>query len=91
MTIVVTFLFSTYLLFDPGTWPADLMEITEMALDFKIFILLLAIAGFASGWIAERYVFLWIARLLGRTQDVLWPQHRKIRKEYKTLLEDMKI
>ena len=91
VTVVATSLFSAYMLFDPGTWLADLMVLTPMSLDFKAFLLILALGGFACSWIAERRVFLWLARVLGKIHDKLWPHRRKKRKEYKLLLEEMRM
>ena len=46
---MITALFlSTYLLFDPAAWLVDLMDLTEMSWDFKLEILFIAAAGFAS-------------------------------------------
>ena len=91
VTIVVTCLFSFYLLFDPGIWLSNLMQLTEMSLDFKVFALVLALGGLACAWVAERRVFLWLARLLGKLHDTLWPRRRKKQKGYKRILEEMQI
>lgn len=91
VTVVATSLFSAYMLFDPGTWLADLMVLTPMSLNFKAFLLVLALGGFACSRIAERKAFLWLARVLGKIHDKLWPHRRKKRKEYKLLLEEMRM
>ena len=91
VTIVATFLFCAYMLFDPGIWLTEIMQLTALSVSFKIFVLVLALGGFACAWIAERRVFLWVARLIGISHDVLWPQRRKKRKEYKLLLEGMRM
>ena len=67
------------------------MDLTVVPPGFRVFTLTLAMAGFLLGWLAEMYVFLWTARLIGRIRDKTWAQRRKIRKVYKTLLEDMRI
>lgn len=91
VTIVVSLLFSVYMLVDPGIWLTDFMKLTEMSMNFKVFILILALGGFTCAWIAERHAFLWIAGLLGQAHDRIWPQRKKKRKEYKLLLEGMRI
>ena len=91
VTIVVALLFSVYMLVDPGIWLSDFMNLTELSLNFKVFILILALGSFTCAWIAERHALLWIAGLLGRAHDFLWPQRRKTRKEYKLLLERMRM
>lgn len=91
VTVVATTLFSVYMLFDPGVWLANLMQLTDLSIDFKFVLLVLALGGLACAWIAERVMFLWLARLLGKLHDTLWPHRRKKRKEYKRLLEEMRM
>lgn len=91
VTMVTTLLISAYLLFDPGKWLRDFMDLTLIPVDFKWFTLALAVGGFLVGWISEKYVFLLTARQLGMLHDRIWPQRRKVRKQYKRLLEDMRI
>ncbi|MCJ1247270.1 hypothetical protein MMC30_004484 [Trapelia coarctata] len=91
VTIVAALLFSAYMLFDPGARLSSFMQLTYLSMDFKIFIIILAIGGFLCAWIAERRVFLWLARLIGQTHDWIWPQRRKKRKEYKILLAKMRM
>lgn len=67
------------------------MQLTKLSVNFEVFMLLLALGGFACAWIAERRVFLWLARLLGKLHDKLWPHRRKKRKEYKRILEEMRM
>ncbi|KAL8772573.1 MAG: hypothetical protein Q9209_002234 [Squamulea sp. 1 TL-2023] len=89
VTIVVALLFCSYMLFDPATWLVSSMQLTYMTAQFKVFILVLAIGGFACAWVAERKVFLLLARMAGKTHDLIWPHRRKKRKLYKTLLDGM--
>ncbi|KAL9011027.1 MAG: hypothetical protein Q9173_004097 [Seirophora scorigena] len=88
VTIVVALLFSSYMLFDPAAWLASFMQLTDMTAGFKVFILVLALGGFACAWIAEQRAFLWLARRVGKTTDNVWPHSRKRRKQYKTLLDN---
>ncbi|MCJ1234491.1 hypothetical protein MMC14_002452 [Varicellaria rhodocarpa] len=89
ITIVVVLLFSVYLLIDPGIGLSSFMQLTKLSTGFKIFILIIAGGGFASAWISESRVFPWVARLLGWAHDRAWPQHRKKRKVYKQLIDNM--
>ena len=91
VTIVVTSLFSFRMLFDPGVWLSRLMQLTDMSADFKVFVLVLALGGFACASIAERRVFMWLARLLGKVHKRVLPHRRKKRKQYKQLLEEMRM
>lgn len=91
VTIVATSLFAAYMLFDPGAWLVKIMELTDMSADFKIFLLVLVVGGLACAWLAEKRVFLWVARLIGKAHDTLRPHRRKRRKEYKVLLEKLRM
>ena len=79
------------MLFDPAAWLANMMQLTALSVEFKVFLLVLALGGLACAWVAERRVFLWVARVLGKAHDALWPQRRKRKKEYKILAEEMRI
>ena len=91
VTVVATSLFCAYMLFDPGVWLADLLQLTFMSVNFKGFLLILAFGGFACASIAERNVFLLLARVIGNAYDLLRPSQRKKRKEYKLLLEGLQM
>ena len=91
VTLVVALLFSTYLLLDPARPLANFMQLTDIALNFKLFIIILALGGFACAWVAERRVFISVARMIGKAHDGLWPHRRKQRKQYKLLSEKMRI
>lgn len=91
VTIVVALLFSSYMLFDPAEPFAKFMQLTRLSVDFKLFILVLALGGFACAWVFERRVFLLLARALGKIHDRLWPNRRKQRKKYKVILEEMRM
>ena len=91
ITIVAATLFSSYMLLDPGPWLVHFMQLTPMDTQFKIRILVLVLVGLSCALVAERRVFLWIARWLGKGHDTLFPQRRKKKKEYKRLLVDMQV
>ena len=79
------------MLFDPGAWLVKVMQLTEMTAGFKVFVLILVLGGFAIAWMAEKRVFVWAARIIGKVHGFLWPHRRKRRKEYKLLLEQMRM
>lgn len=87
----MAFLISSYLLFDPADWLYDLMELTDMPIDFRLFLLVLAIGGYVCSYVAERYMFPGMARFIGKTKQRLRPQNAKKRKEYKVILESMRM
>ena len=90
ITMGMALAISSYLLFDPAPWLYRLMELTKISPVFKIFILVLGIGGFACMFLAERQVFPRLAKWIGRA-NVRWRGKVKKRKEYKIILEDMRI
>ena len=81
---------SSYILFDPATWLYKLMDLTWISPIFKIFILVLGIGGFGCMYLAERLVFPRLAKWVGRA-NARWRGKQKKRKEYKVVLEDLRI
>lgn len=77
------------MLFVPPEWVTEIMQLTFLSRGFAIFLLLLAIGGFAVSWIAERRFFPSLARILGHISPYLKPHHRKQRRRHKVLREEM--
>ncbi|KAK2791510.1 hypothetical protein FQN53_002619 [Emmonsiellopsis sp. PD_33] len=88
VTIIVTLLFSTYMLFEPARWLFRLMELTEMSLGFRLWIMGLALGGFVVAWFGERYFFPKLARAVGHFVRWLRPNKAKQRRQYKVLLQE---
>jgi cation-transporting P-type ATPase 13A2 len=80
-----------YMLLDPGTILVDIMQLTYLSTPFKLLILLLAGVGFICAWLGEQKAFPWLAKMIGITHDRIWPRRRKKRKEYKLMIERMRI
>lgn len=91
VTMVVAVGISSYLLFDPSPWVANLMELTWMPMSFRGFIVALAVGSFSCSYLAERLVFPRMAKWIGSANARLRPQNKKKRKEYKLVLESMRI
>jgi cation-transporting ATPase 13A2 len=89
--MVVAVGISSYMLFDPAPWLSDLMELTWMSMSFRIFVVVLAVGGFACSYTAERILFPPMAKWIGKMNARLRPAHKKKRKEYKLISEDMRI
>ncbi|KAL1958314.1 hypothetical protein VTO42DRAFT_4631 [Malbranchea cinnamomea] len=89
VTILVTLMFSTYMLFYPAKWLYRLMELTYMSTLFKDWLLALAIGGFIVAYVSERRLFPVLARFIGRSYQRLLPSKKKERRKYKVLLEVM--
>ena len=81
---------SLYMLLDPARWLADFMDLTEMSLNYELFLLVLAVIGFGIAYGAERYLLPAMAKFVGRLNRILRPSHQKKRKQYKEILEAMK-
>jgi cation-transporting ATPase 13A2 len=81
---------STYLLLDPAAWLFKAMELTYMSWDFKLTILIAALAGFSVMYVSEMWFFPRLARWIGETKVKLRPKSRKKRKEYKIIQESLK-
>jgi cation-transporting P-type ATPase 13A2 len=89
VTIVVTLLISLYMLLDPAKWLSDFMDLTEMSLNYELFLLVLAAVGFGVAYVAERYIFQVVAKYIGRLNKTLLRPSQKKRKQYKVILEEM--
>lgn len=81
---------SLYMLLDPAKWLADFMDLTEMSLNYELFLLVLALGGFGIAYGAERYLFPVMAKYVGRLNRVFRPSHEKKRKQYKEILDAMR-
>jgi cation-transporting P-type ATPase 13A2 len=77
------------MLLDPAQWLANFMDLTEMSLDYELFLLGLAFVGFVVAYFAERRFFQLLAKYIGRLNRRLRPSHPKKRKRYKEVLEEM--
>ncbi|KAF1985978.1 hypothetical protein K402DRAFT_454662 [Aulographum hederae CBS 113979] len=88
ITMTCTLLLSSYILFDPAIWLYNLMELTDMSSEFKIFILVLAVGGFAVAYLCERAVFPKLAGFIGNATG---GKKRKKRKTYKIVAEGMRV
>lgn len=79
------------MLFGPPKWVAGVMQLTFLSGNFEAFLLALAIGTFLLSWIAERNFFPRLAKVLGKVYIRLRPRHRKQRRQYKVLLEEMQL
>jgi cation-transporting P-type ATPase 13A2 len=87
VTMFTAVFISSYLLLDPAKWLTQLMELTFMSPSFKTFLLMLALVGFAVGYLGENWIFPRLAKWIGVTKKSLLKREKK-RKEYKIILED---
>jgi cation-transporting P-type ATPase 13A2 len=78
------------MLFDPAAWLASFMQLTDMALNFRIFIFVLGCSYFCLAWSAEKYFLPRLAKFLGVAKEQVgkMPKRRKI---YKVIQEKMRI
>ena len=90
VTLLVALAISCYMLFDPAPWLSNLMELTWMSPNFRIFILVLGAGYFACAYLAERQLFPHMARWIAQFNRSVCGKYKK-RKEYKLILEDMRM
>ncbi|KAJ4363356.1 hypothetical protein N0V95_001129 [Ascochyta clinopodiicola] len=91
-TIFLTLALSVYMLFDPADWVMRWMELTDMDVSFKVFLLALGLGNFAVAYLAEHLLLPGLAKWIGvakvRVGGEAW---RKKRKEYKVIQAAMMI
>ncbi|PGH16912.1 hypothetical protein AJ80_05056 [Polytolypa hystricis UAMH7299] len=90
VTITLTLLFSTYMVFDSPAWLFKLMQFTEISTLFGGWIIGLALVGFVMAYVSERRVFPKLARAIGHVYIRFRPSQAKQRRRYKLLQEDMR-
>nr|POE65066.1 putative cation-transporting atpase [Quercus suber] len=90
VTMGVALAISSYMLFDPAPWLEDLMELTWMSINFRVFILVVAMGSFITSFLLERQVFPRLAGFVGKAKQRLSRVGKK-RKEYKIILESMRM
>lgn len=90
-SIFLTLGLSTYMLSESSDVVMRVMQLTPIPGKFKFFLLLLAVSSFALSWAAEYYVFPSLARMIGRGISLVWPKKEKNRRQYKVLLEKMRL
>jgi cation-transporting ATPase 13A2 len=88
-TITVDLLCAVYMLFGPSRWVTRVMQLTFLSGNFASWLLVLAISSFLLSWLADRVFFPRLARGLGHVYTYLLPTHRKQRRRYKVLLDEM--
>ncbi len=78
------------MLFDPARWLAKFMQLTDMATDFKLFILVLGCGYFLLAFSAERHILPRLAKLIGLVKENVskTPKRRKV---YKVVQAKMRI
>jgi cation-transporting ATPase 13A3/4/5 len=90
-TLVATLLISTYMLLDPAEWLYKLMELTYTSSGFKALLFAIALIGFFISYGCEIWIFPKLARWIGRVKAKISPSLKKKRKEYKIILEGMRL
>lgn len=78
------------MLLDPAEWLVRLMELTELSGDFKVVMVILAVATLVGSWCLEQYIFVYLVRALKLVQKHLAPKNQKARKRYKVIDESMR-
>ncbi|KAI9797529.1 MAG: hypothetical protein M1833_005440 [Piccolia ochrophora] len=91
VSIVVSLLASSYMLFDPAVWLSRTMQLTDMSMRFRISLFGLAVVGFACSWVAEKILLPRLSKVVGQVSRWFGPQggRRQTRKRYKIIQEEM--
>ncbi|KAF2999283.1 hypothetical protein E8E13_004058 [Curvularia kusanoi] len=91
-TIFLALALSTYMLFDPADAVMDAMELTDMDTAYKFFILALGLGNFAVAYLAETLLLPGLAKWIGVVKVKVGGEGwKKKRKEYKVILEGMRM
>ncbi|KAJ5220798.1 cation-transporting ATPase [Penicillium citrinum] len=90
-TIIIDFLIGCYMLFRPSEWVSSVMQLTYMSDGFRGWLVILALGMFLVAWSAESVIFPRLARMLGHIRARLQPGYHKKRRQYKVLLEEMRL
>ncbi|KAF3031926.1 hypothetical protein E8E12_001710 [Didymella heteroderae] len=89
-TIFLALALSTYMLFDPADWVMSVMELTDMDVPFKVFLLVLGLGNFAVAYLAEGYLLPGLAKWIGVLEVKIGGEKwRKQRKQYKVIQESI--
>ena len=89
VTLVVALFISLYMLLDPAEWLQSFMDLTNMSLEYELFLLALALVGFVIAYLAEQYLLPQMAKWVGQLNKKLRTSHQKKRKQYKVIQEDI--
>ncbi|KAL2836265.1 hypothetical protein BJX68DRAFT_250883 [Aspergillus pseudodeflectus] len=89
VVIVLDLIIACYMLYRPSGWVKRVMQLTHISDAFATWLLGLALGSFLLAWLAERKIFPQLAHILGRVKILLQPGHKKQRRQYKVLLEEM--
>lgn len=90
ITILAALALNLYMVFVPAHGFRKFMQLTNISSSFKVTLLVLGVTYLVVAWIGENYVFQKLARGLGQAKLAITKQPKK-RKEYKVILERMKI
>lgn len=91
-TISTTLAFTVYMVLGSShwSWLRHLMQLTKISWDFRMFVVFLGLVYLVLAWTGEHFVFQRLARFIGKTKQ-RWTTTSKKRKEYKIILEEMRI
>lgn len=79
---------TVYMVVGPAHWIKELMELSYMEWDYKLFLIVLGLAYFAFAWIFEKYLAMRLARVIGHAKQRITGR-AKMRKKYKVIREEM--
>ncbi|KAG7289017.1 hypothetical protein NEMBOFW57_005378 [Staphylotrichum longicolle] len=87
-TIATALAITLVMVITPPAWLSDLMQLTYLSWDFKLYIVGLGMVYLALAWSGEHWAFQPLARLIGKAKQSVLKQP-KTRKQYKVIREQM--
>ncbi|PLN75904.1 hypothetical protein BDW42DRAFT_179820 [Aspergillus taichungensis] len=91
IVLLIDLALACFMLFTPSKWITRVMQLTFLSEGFACWLILLVMGSFLLSWVSEKAVFPELARAIGRAHTFLRPGHRKQRRQYKILLEEMQV
>ena len=90
LTVVLALFVALYMVLAPAHWLKKLMQLSNMSLNFELFIISLGAIFLIAGLLYERYVSQPLAKGIGKLKLRLSGGEKK-RKEFKTIEESMRL
>lgn len=90
VTIVLVTIFTIYVTVYPSDWVANVLQLTYLTWSFKAVILGLAAIDIFLSWIGETFVFVQIVKVIAALKKQALGGSGKKRKQFKSVLEDMR-
>ncbi|KAG5929110.1 hypothetical protein E4U42_007088 [Claviceps africana] len=88
ITVTTALVITVYMICNPAHWLKNLMELSSIENDYKLFLLLLGVLYFFFAWAFDRHLAMPLARGIDYVQQKISRKAKK-RKQYKIIREQM--